>query len=367
MLSPYVSDDLFCDREEETAKLETLLTNRSNVAVISPRRYGKTGLILRTLSRLRSAGFDTCYVDIYSSSSLEDFIKIFSESIVRELKSKSLVFSFLKQFSSIRPLLSFDPLSGAPQLSFTYVTDDDRRRTLSSLLEYLESRRKRVIVAIDEFQQVREYEGVNMEALLRSEIQNLHNVNFVFSGSRKHLMTDMFSDAKSPFYESARFIFLGELDHNIYGGFIRHLFSKGGTSITDEALEFILDWSMTHTFYTQTLCHAIFDSGSKSVGIEEAKRCASYLLEENEPRFLEIRNLLTKGQWRFLRAIAKEKEVHQPTSGAFLRKYGISSGSSALRILAFLLDKELVLEKSDAAGKSYRVYNVFLSRWLESN
>lgn len=365
VLTPYVSDDLFCDREQETAKLTNLIEGGSNVTLISPRRFGKTGLILRALSKLRDKGFSTCHIDLFPTATTDDFIKALSEAVAQSVAKESVLAAFMKKLASVRPLLSYDSVTGAPQITFTFVSDDDRRQTLAQILSFLESREGRVVVAFDEFQQIREYGGINMEALLRSQIQNLHNVNFIFSGSKKHLMSDMFSNAGNPFYESTRMLFLDRISEESYSEFIRNLFNRGNVSISKEAIKFVLDWTMRHTFYTQTLCHALFDTGDNEIDIAKAQECAYALLEENEQRLLEIRNLLTKGQWKMLKAIAKEEVVPQPTSGAFLQKYGITSGSSALRTLRFLLDKELVLETNSSKGKSYRVHNVLLLRYLE--
>lgn len=364
-LIPYVSEELFCDRDEETSKLISILSGRSNVALISPRRFGKTGLVLRVLAKMKEMGYLTYYVDIFATNSIDDFIKTLSEAILRQIKKDTGISAFLKKLSAVRPQFSYDPLTGAPQLSFVFAQDGDRRQTLSTLFEHLETSGRKVILAFDEFQQIREYEGVRMEALLRTEIQHMRNISFIFCGSKKHIMTDMFSSESGAFYESSRFMFLEEIGSEAYSSFIHRMFDKGGISIDDEAVTFILDWTMRHTFYTQSLCHALFDSGMREIGIDQAKDCAGLLLQENEPRFYEIRGLLTKGQWKYLTAIAKEGTVAQPTAGAFLQKYGIVSASSAFRNLQFLVDKELVLENQTSDGKTYRVYNVFLSRWLE--
>ena len=368
VLVPYVSKDLFCDRKRETETVVEYLIGGANITLISPRRYGKTGLIYRALEEIqgKDKNIRTLYVDIYSSNSIEDFIRLFAESVVRNLKKKSAISSFFGFLGGIRPVISYDGITGIPKLSISYQDEEEKRTTLASLFKYLEELKCTVIVALDEFQQIRNYPDINMEALLRTYIQPLKNVHFIFSGSKKHMMTSMFTDAKSPFYESTRLLFLDKIDKVAYSSFIREQFERFNKRISDEAIDFITSWTKLHTFYTQSLCNHIFIKEDFSVSLEAAKKSASQLLYENEQQFLEVRNLLTSNQWEFLKAIAKEGEVRQPTSGAFILKYRIGTPANSRRLLQSLQDKELILSTSTKEGIAYSVYNVFLSRYLES-
>ena len=366
-LIPHTPEPYFCDREKETEDLIGFLDNGSNVTLISPRRYGKTGLIYHVFDKLskKKNVAELFYVDIYATSSSNDFIAVFAESIAKVLKKESLVKSFLKFMGRIRPVISRDAMSGDPKFSFTLDTDADRRYSLKALLDYLEHRPHRVIVAIDEFQQIREYDDMSMEALLRTYIQPLTNVQFIFSGSRKHMMAEMFTYEKSPFYESASLYSLEKIGREVYSHFISDQFKKQKKLITDEALDYILDWSRCHTYYTQSLCNRIFSATKKEAGLVDVLIAADAILKENEDSFLERRSLLTPRQWKFLIAVAKEEEVRTPTSSAFLQKYGLGASSTVARLLDSLVEKELLLETKSLEGSSYCVYNVFFSRWLE--
>ena len=366
-LVPYVSKDFFCDREKETETVLEYLLNGSNVTLISPRRYGKTGLIYRVFDEIKQRKIDvnTCYVDIYATEKLEDFIKTFSEAVVASLDRKKGAKAFLQFLGGLRPMLSYNPLTGNPELTMTFLSDYEKRHTLASIFEFLEKLDKKTIVAIDEFQQVRKY-GNNMEALLRSYIQPLRNVQFVFCGSKKHLMAEMFTDARSPFYESTRCLYLEKIDREIYADFIVRMFAKGKKNITEEAVDFILDWTKAHTFYTQSLCNHVFLKSGKNIGLQDVLLSARQILIENEQTFLQWRDLLTPLQWNYLKAVAKEQSVDKPFATGFIQKYNIGTSANSSRMLESLLDKELILATSTEDGVSYSVYNVFLSRWLEA-
>lgn len=366
-LIPHTPQAYFCDRAQETEDMIRFLDNGANITLIAPRRYGKTGLIYHVFDHLkdRKQKVELYYSDIYATFCVDDFISVLTESVSKELKKESLVRSFLQKLGSIRPVFSQDPLSGEPKLSFTFQTDSERRYTLKALLDFLEHRPAKVIVAIDEFQQIREYDGPSMEALLRTYIQPLTNVQFIFAGSKKHTMAEMFTAENSPFYESASLYTLEKIDRDVYARFIHDQFAGAKKTISSDAVDYILEWTRCHTFYTQSLCNRVFSSVSKEAGLVDALIAADAILKENEGGFLERRSLLTAKQWKFLIAVAKEGVVREPSGAAFLQKYGLGAPSSAARLLNALTDKELLLETKSLEGSSYCVYNVFFSRWLE--
>ena len=130
-------------------------------------------------------------------------------------------------------------------------------------------------------------------------------------------------------------------------------------------MEFILEWTRRHTFYTQFLCNRVFLGSRKEATLTEVFVAIDTIFKENVDAFLERRNLLTQRQWNYLIAVAKEGELSQPTSNEFLQKYSLGAPSSSLRTLETLVDKELILETKSPSGSTYSVYNVFFSRWLE--
>lgn len=368
ILEPHVPKNLFCDRKEEQRMILYYLQNNANVTLISPRRYGKTGLIYRVFDELQSSrdDLDCYYVDIYSSHNMEGFIALLTEAVMKALKKKAFVEKFLNILGTIRPTLSYDPFTNSTQVSYTFVNEDQKKQTLKSILEFLEVQKHRVVIAIDEFQQIREYaEETDMEALLRTYIQPLQNVHFIFCGSKKHVMTNMFTDATKPFYESTQCLFLDAITHEAYKDFIREKFNDGGKTICDDVIDMILSWSFRHTFYTQTLCYHLYMNCRRKVEMKDFYETVAMILRQRESTFLEQRNLLTSGQWKFLMALAKEGTLMKPTASDFLTKYNLGSASSAMRMLNALIEKEMILTETTIDGTVYRVYNVFLSRWME--
>ena len=369
ILEPYRSKELFCDREKETEEILRHITNGRNITLISPRRLGKTGLIFRVFEEIRAKAlpFETIYVDISDTLSLEDFIMAISEAIALRLKKQQKISAFFRSLKNVRPMLGWDPLSGSPQVSFSFSDDKQKQNTLKDVLDYLENAPQKILLAIDEFQQIREYDGINMEAVLRKHIQHLHNVRFIYCGSKKHTMTDMFTNAKKPFYESTSFCYLAKLPVPVYAAFIKSLFVSAGKAIDDDSIDFILQWTKVHTYYTQRLCNEVFSLSGDTIDRDLINKAIQAILDAEKERFREIRRLITRSQWKMLKAIASEGEVSQITSSSFLSRHGISSGPTALRNIKALTDKELVLATNREDATCYSVYNVFLSRYLENN
>ncbi len=368
LLKGYISKDLFCDREKEQEQLLQNVQNGIDTTLISPRRMGKTGLIFRFFDYLSEKGnIEPIYVDIFSSRNLSEFIKLMAEAILHKYPEKTPVGNkFLNFIKGFRPLIGYDPLSGQPQIQINYQSEQEKEYTLQGLFNFLESQGELIVIAIDEFQQISNYPEKNIEALLRSYIQKLANIRFIFCGSQRNLMINIFSNIKRPFYASTQFLFLEKIDSEVYSSFIQNKFSESGIQITADALTMILDWSLGHTFYTQSLCNILYYTTNGQISQETVKVACMELLKRNEPVFYQYRQLLTTAQWNFLIAIAKEGEVKQLTAQKFISRYDIGTPANARRISKSLLEKELLLEITAKKETKYRVYDVFLSQWLEN-
>jgi AAA+ ATPase superfamily predicted ATPase len=326
---------------------------------------GKTGLIYHVFNQLdKTNKFDTIYFDIYYTSSLSGFINKFGSSILAEKESfsdkvKRMINNFIR---SIRPTISYDNLSGSPTFSFNVESEAVGIKTIEEIFDFLKARsiEKPIVVAIDEFQQIANYPEGNVEALLRTNIQKLHNVNFIFSGSDKQLLTSMFTDAKRPFYQSTELMHLEEIGEKAYSQFISDKFGTNSISIDDEAIEYIFTITKLHTYYVQYLCNKIYSSGEKNIDAETVKQIYFEILKQNEVYYSEYRDMLTRQQWNLLIALANENGVSKVNTSAFIRRHNLSNASTVRRGIKSLLDKKLIYKKD----MKYFVYDVFLAKWL---
>jgi hypothetical protein len=362
----YIGSDYFCDRKDEADQLIKNFSNGNSTTLIALRRIGKTGLIHHVFSRLPK-GWGGIYVDILETENLNQFLNVLATAIIRAFPEKSSVGKqFWSLIKKLRPVIGFDALSGSPQISFD-AKPIEVEQNIDTLLHTLEQQDFKIVFAIDEFQQILQYPEKNTDAWLRTRIQKMQNVFFIFSGSEQHLMSELFFSPNRPFYHSTSALHLEKIDSEVYASFIHSMFKKFNKTINIEIAHQILQWTDNHTFYVQQLCNRVFASTSNEVTSELWKNEAKKLMEEQEQSFFTIRNMLTTPQWNLLKAIAIDSCVYHPTSGDFLMKHKLGTSATVLRSLKTLLNYELIIRIFDKEGKTYYcVYDVTLKRWVET-
>jgi len=362
-VTAYYGARYFCDRQKETSQLITQIEAGNSTTLIAIRRIGKTGLIQHVLSQLPKE-FVGIYIDILETESLVQFLNKLSTSLLHVAPERSnlgkTVWKFIK---SIRPVISFDLLTGAPQATFD-LKQNYTEQSIDSILIFLDQQHFKIVIAIDEFQQIVNYPEKNTDAWLRSRIQLLKNIVFIFSGSQQHLMTELFASPKRPFFRSTSILKLEKLDLEVYRDFIVAMFHKYKKEMSPEIAEEILRWGNVHTYYIQQICNRVFTATAKQVTPELWKQQVYDLLKEQEIVFFGYRSLLTRIQWQVLKAIAREEMVYQPTGNEFMGNHNLTNSATIIRTLESLQQYELIYKDFDAEGRSfYSVYDVFFQKW----
>ena len=360
----YESPKYFCDREVETKTLLSHLKNGRNVTLISPRRIGKTGLIKNTFYHLKEQEKDaTClYIDIFATKNLHDFVELLGVMVINEIvrKNASFIEKTISFFSALRPVLSMDPLTGEPSVSIT-VEPSKEDITIQSIFNYLNDSEQEVYIAIDEFQQIAEYPEKGTEALLRSYIQFAQHVHFIFSGSKFHLMAEIFGSPKHPFYQSTEMMGLKPLDSDVYYDFCLQFFKEKGGNIEKDIFEYLYNMFEGHTWYIQCIMNRLYEANTNVESIEQVNAAILSILVGREPQFESLSQFFTDNQFSLLKAIAKEGIVAQPTAGRFIKSHNLSGASSTKAALKVLEDKELVYRKPEG----YIIYDRFMDLWLK--
>ena len=360
----YESPEYFCDREAETATLLSHLKNGRNVTLISPRRIGKTGLIKNTFFYLQEEERDAVclYLDIFATKNLHDFVELLGVMVINDIvrKNASFIEKTIAFFNALRPVLSMDPLTGEPSVSIT-VEPTQEEITMRSIFNYLNESGKEIYIAIDEFQQIAEYPEKGTEALLRSYIQFAQHVHFIFSGSKFHLMAEIFGSPKHPFYQSTEMLGLKPLKKDVYYEFCSHFFKEKDGNLSKEIFEHIYNLFEGHTWYVQCIMNRLYETEKTVESIEQVNDALLSILQGREPQFESLVQFFTENQFTLLKAIAKEGIVAQPTSGKFIREHHLSGASSAKAALKVLEEKELVY-KTDTG---YVIYDRLMDLWLK--
>ena len=232
--------------------------------------------------------------------------------------------------------------------------------TLKEIFDYLRQSGRECYLAIDEFQQIMEYPEKGVEGLLRSYIQFLPNVHFIFSGSKKHLMEYIFFSIKRPFYQSTPKLFLDKISKEVYFSFAHSFFEKEGKELPEEIFDKVYTWVDGHTWYVQYLLNRLFALPEKTLSPELLDSLMMEILREEEYTYQTYFQLLTFNQIQLLKAIAKEGIVREVNAAAFIKKYDLKAVSSVNTSLRILIDKEFILRQPDG----YIVYDRFMSIWL---
>ena len=362
----YVAPEYFCDREMETKMLTQYLTNGNNVVLSAPRRIGKTGLIQHVFNQPSIAKeYYTFFVDIYPTKNYTEFVSTLGKSILHTLKpiGKSAWDRFLSIVKSLRPNITYDA-SGTPSLGISVDLSNHAPGTLEEIFSYLAQADRPCIIAIDEFQTICNYPQKNIEAELRTFIHHCPNAQFVFAGSRRHLLGEMFSDSRRPFYQSCASMELSAIPLDKYIPFAKHHFEQAGKQIEPETITSIYQRYDGITWYMQFILNTLYsctNSGETCLpgDVDQAVRL---ILSQLDYNYRNTIFYLPSRQKEVLLAICNEGIAENITSRPFMTRHHLTA-STIQGALRGLLEKDLVTEEF---GK-YQVYDRFLAEWIQRN
>lgn len=360
----YAGAEYFCDREKETRDIVSLLLNGNNIALISPRRYGKTDLMRHCFTQPEIKDqYNTFIIDIYSTKSVAELVSRLGSVILDGLKSKGRKNweKFLSILSSVRPGISFDA-NGLPSWTMSVGDINSPSTTLDEIFSYINQSEKPCLIVIDEFQQITQYGDDNIEAEIRTHVQYCQNANFVFSGSRQHLMGTMFTSPARPFYQSVTLYALRPLPLEKYADFCKHHFENNGKSLDNHVVELLYQQFDGITYYLQRVMNELFNQTEveEICNTEDIEQAIQNIIDISNPIYEDLMYQLPEKQYRVLMAIAKEGKAVNITSGKFTKKHGLVSPNSVKSAVPALIDKGLLTMSKGV----YQVYDKFLEIWL---
>ena len=362
----YKGPEYFCDRVAESNKICSALRNERNVTLVSPRRMGKTGLIHHVFNKMETEDKECkCfYIDIFATKNIEQFVQTLGSAVIGKLDSfsQSALRKIQEFFSAWRPAVTFDQLTGLPTVTLD-IKQNEGNESLKQIFEYMKMSGKRCYIAIDEFQQIQNYSERGLEALLRSYIQFLPNVYFIFSGSHQHMMEEMFLSANRPFFQSSMVMSLGSIDIEEYRRFANRMIEGQNRIIGQETFQRIYDFAGGITWYVQAILHGIYEHPDRIVDNTLVDDVVKELVEEQSATFQNYCAWLTDNQYVLLKAIAYEKSVKSPLAQQFIHTHHLPATSSVKTALRTLEDKMLV---SRSANDGYSVSDKLFALWLLS-
>lgn len=371
IVSGKIERKYFCDRKKESEELIKRLLNGQNLVLISRRRMGKTGLIEYCYEDERIKDkYYTFFIDILQTNTFSEFIFLLWKAIYSQLvpRSKKLATGFVLALKSLSGKLSFDPITGIPSLNISIGDITHPEITLEEIFGYLSKADKHCFVAIDEFQQIVNYPEKNIEAILRTHIQHSINCNFIFSGSQRHILQEMFLSHSHPFFQSASFMHLDPIPEDDYVEYIIRLFAENDRAISTDTSKEIYREFEGHTYYVQRTCNECFlNTQSNGVcDLDTVKTSIQNILNINTTSYRETLSQLPIKQKELLYAIALEGKATGMTSEEFIKKYSLSSASSVQSASRLLLHRELITREENTYMLSDRFFQLWLKRMLRS-
>lgn len=362
----YVGPEYFCDRETETAELLSNIVNGRNTVLISLRRMGKSGLVSHLYNKEEiRRGYECFFLDIYDTTSIDDFVLLFSKEVVSRLQSQGMKFieKFISIVNSMRVSFGSDPVTGQPSIEVSLQEIKNPVKTLEQIFSFLESSSQPCVVTIDEFQQIADYkEGEKHIATLRTLVQSCVKTRFIFSGSNRRMMSKLFNSPSEPFFMSTSPIMLEPINKEKYVEFVSAHFGEADKPITTESIEYVYERFDGHTWFIQYVFNRLYEMSGKDTPAtkELADEAVSYILSLFSPMFKEIFARMSEKQRALLVAISKERKVTAPTGEEFISKYSLRSASAVQGAMRPLIEDETIAFNNGL----YFITNRFFSLWL---
>ena len=363
LLKGYVGSEYFCGRVNETEKIISALRNQQDITLYAYRRLGKSALLHHVSLKVKSE-FHFINIDIWGTSSVRDFLKELSNGVVTsDIFHKRGLSRKLQDFvKSLGASFNFG-LDGRPSIDVSFQDQSSAFKSLEEVFSFLNAQQKPVVLAIDEFQEIKKYDSEKspIEAVLRKLTQKSNNIRFIYSGSEFHLIDEIFNTYNRPFYQTTRMFPLGKIAKEEYQEFILGHFEKAKKKIEPNLVSRILDLTYSHTYYVQAIFNYVYSLNQTPQTWQEFEEIYFPFLEEKSVFYQELPQRITPQQFRVTKAIAKVGLVSSPTGSEFLRTADFTNASSMRRAIKSLEEKQIIIKEEG----SYRLYDVFLEHYLK--
>ncbi len=351
----------FCGRKDLLKQISSHIQASQNIVVLGERRIGKSSLVYEAVRKLR--GTHLLYMDLLGIKSIDASCRRMLRAIVTLEKRVSWVTNMIKTLSHLRPTITTDPVTSMPVIFFD-ASVELKASSIQEVLDLVESigKKKRLVVVFDEFQDILNTGDANEAiALLRSKIQFHRNIPYVFVGSIRHKMDEIFISPNSAFFKSAIPISVDPLPYEEFSKFLIKKFEKGHRKVLGETLRQVFEIANNIPGDIQQLCEALWEVTleKESIGLDKLKNALELIFSREQKSYENYISLLTNIQLKCLMAIAKEggKRVF---SVSFMKSAGFNNPSSVRRAITRLINLNILFE----SGGEYRFINPFFRAWL---
>ena len=362
-----VEGRFFTDRMKDAEHLEANLTHGINTILISPRRGGKTSLVKKVISNVTRPDIKIIYVDIFSCKSEYDFYRQLATAIIQQTSSKIEEWMITaKEFlSRLITKVSFSPDSIQEYaLSFEFPDKDSSEQDILQLPERIAQKRGlRLVICLDEFQQIAEFQdSITFQKKLRSVWQHQQNVSYCLFGSKRHLMTELFSDTSNPFYKFGDMMFLKKIPTEEWIPFICRKYQETGKIITEKQAERICKVTENLSSYVQHLSWIVWYKANPVTTNEMIELSIDELLEQNKVFFQREIEGLTELQLNLLKAVANGVDTGF-SKKEIIKKYRLESSANVQGVKKAMIKKDLI----DVDGSVITFNDPIFKLWIKRN
>ena len=361
-----VEGNNFTDRIEETKRIKTDFEHGINVILISPRRMGKTSLIKKVMSEMDDPKIKIVYMDIYDCRSEYDFYNRFAEKIMRSTGNQleQIVENIKRFLVRVSPKISFSPEPSSEfSLSLGITPKDYAPEEILNLPERIAKEQGiRIVVCIDEFQQIGEFpDSLTVQKRLRGAWQHHQHVSYCFFGSKKHLMEKIFQSRRMPFYMFGEMLHLNCIPTEYWVPFIRSRFEEYGKHISEEFAARICETVRNYSSYVQQLAWNVMAETEDTVNEEALQNGINALLQQCNSLFVQQTEGLTTYQLNFIRLLCTG--IHKGfTAQSITEIYSLGSKSNIDRIKKALEDREMITLEKDGVFLADSVFELWFKK-----
>ena len=363
-----VTGENFTDRVKEIERLTADLRGGHNIFLISPRRYGKTSLIINVLEHLKKENLLIFYIDLYTVASLRELLEAYAKGVADSCTTRVERFSeFIKDiFPRLRPKMIIGS-DGAPSIEVDIQLKDrelfDSLEEVFDIPEKIAKKQKRnFVVVFDEFQEILNLDGERIEKMMRACFQHHHNVAYLFAGSKRHLIHNMVSDPNRAFYKLGDIMNLQKINPADMGAFLKKHFFKGHIEIADSIIVYILQISDNVPYNVQYLCHHLWNwcLEAKRVEKQDVIKVIDNIIAEQFVNYIALWDGLSLRQRLFLKAISKSQG--KPIfSKDFISENELGTSGSVQKSITLLKKKNII----DVDGKKIVFNDIFFKKWIK--
>ncbi|GMO63233.1 MAG: ATP-binding protein [Treponemataceae bacterium] len=343
----------FFDRKDERAHITKTLAGGNNMVLYAPRRFGKTSLVFSVMEALEKQNCTCVYFDFMPVYSPESFVRLYAQVLSKKQSNlNTFVQTFASLVKTIRPTLGFTA-DGEPEFSIDFAATAPVDETVVGQLLDMPERMcansgKRMVIFFDEFQECEKLTSINFEQLLRSKIQHQKKVNYLFLGSKTHLMNDLFNNKNRAFYNSASQMTLGALPQDETIAYLQKKFTAHNMNITHESARALIAAAGDIPHYIQLLAAEVWQymvDTAKTVTLPIINDCVQRVLALKNDYYMEVFDRQSQKKKQLLQALTVSgKNIF---SADFIRTHRLSSSAAIQRAAKELLADGIVEKLKD--------------------